>query len=219
MARPVLKGFTLAEVIAASFLAFLLLGLIIAFPVPSMRAQVRGTQQVELQERAVLALGVLARDLQRSGCAGLSLRNLNPTSGDAYPTSFSQEVPVTASIIEIQSVLGDTSLDWKTRPLLYWYNRVQGRLYRQEWTDTVPPMSLTLSSAAPARLPESDLVALAASTSGTIRELVREAVWFDLSHSHGNGREDPPGPLITVSLHLVHDANVYRITRQVLLRY
>jgi len=71
----------------AAFLTMLLMTLLIQFLVPTMRASVRGTTRVELQQMAVLAVNKLAADLQNTTAGGLGFVGDNPTD----PTySFAQ---------------------------------------------------------------------------------------------------------------------------------
>lgn len=109
----------------------LLIGtLVIQVVVPMARGTVRGTQQVELQQVAALALNQLCSDLQSSSAAGMIGYAENGTE------------PALLSIHPLRTI--DTSADqvWSDQLVLYWWSSSEKKLWRTTWPHdgaTPPP--------------------------------------------------------------------------------
>lgn len=220
MERPALRtrGLSLAEVLVTSFLMTLLLGLAVAFLIPTLRAQTRGAVAAGLQEQAVLALNRVAMRLQQSSAPGISLYNRNPGNQETYPAGYSEAFPVVLAVVAIKSVLQDTQLDWSDRPQALFFDRAASQLRAVEWPTTPPPLSVTLTSAGPTRLTDADLLSLAQpTTGGTHTNLGRDVAYFDVAHSLGRG--SAVGNLLTITILLRSgQSQSFRMQRQVHLR-
>ena len=98
------RGFTLIEILVASSIALLLLGVIVNLVVQSTRISIKGANQVELQQRAMMVGDRLANDLRTTTGAGLgALDNagekfitIHPRQAQVGPVSWQEKVVVYA---------------------------------------------------------------------------------------------------------------------------
>jgi hypothetical protein len=109
----------------------LLMTLLIQFLVPTMRASVRGTTRVELQQMAVLAVNKLAADLQNTTAGGLGFYGDNTSAGDPTYTAAQSALPTssgvgTGSVLEPQTkgVAINPIFDVDPTGLQQWANKI-----------------------------------------------------------------------------------------------
>lgn len=80
------KGFTLVEVLIASGLSLLLVGLFLGVLGPTLRATGRNSARISLQQSALLALNRMSKELQASCTSGIGIL---PPVVDGDPTVLS----------------------------------------------------------------------------------------------------------------------------------
>jgi prepilin-type N-terminal cleavage/methylation domain-containing protein len=98
------RGFTLVEILVASSIALLLLGVIVNLLVQSTRISLKGANQVELQQRAMMVGDRLANDLRTTTGAGLGAVDnagekfitIHPRQAEVGPVGWQQKVVVYA---------------------------------------------------------------------------------------------------------------------------
>jgi len=173
VARPALRGFTLAEVLVVVALLGLLVILAERLLIPSLRLQRRETALAQSQQRLQLALAQLREVLQSSGSGGL----------------FYQEG--TLSCQSVREVLSDAELSWEVRPCLIYRDSQRRQLVRNDWK-TSPASVSGWSSTAPLVLNEQNLQVLRDDPQRSRRLLADEIDQFSLTHESSGirlGRE------------------------------
>lgn len=120
------KGFSLLEALIASALLLLLMALMLQIVIPISKGSVRGSQQVELQQVAVLAVERLRHDLEAAPPAGI-------TAGANDRYSFHRLVDVAADGSQIMA----------TDLVVVWWERAERRLLRKVWPPAPPVLSWT----------------------------------------------------------------------------
>jgi prepilin-type N-terminal cleavage/methylation domain-containing protein len=117
------RGFSLLELMVAMVLSLVVLGLTIAFLIPTMRASARGSARVEMQQQAVVALGRIASDLERSAPAAVSLNTgaysaiLPKSSPTATPPP--QKTPVVLAVQRLANVNSSGDQMWENQMEIY----------------------------------------------------------------------------------------------------
>lgn len=120
------RAFSLLETLVGAFLLLLLLTVMFQILVPMSKGSVRGAQQSELQQSAVLALDRLTRDLEACPPAGITLG-----AGDRYACH------------RLVDVAADGSQMLSTDLVLVWWDRTTGRLWRRVWPPEPPVLGRT----------------------------------------------------------------------------
>jgi hypothetical protein len=156
------KGHTLPEVIVASALTVLLLSLVFAFLIPSMRVSLLCSTRVEIQQEALRSFDRLSADLLSTVTASISVcsKGTDPEEG-----------PVLIGIMPVTSVDPFGHQLFEQKIVVYSWQGEGKPLIRKEWTPSSPPsLSLTLYSNSPLQVSEADLSKIAGEA--TLRELV-----------------------------------------------
>lgn len=180
------------EILVSATLLIMLAGLTTAFLVPCMKAQVRGSAQSDEQRQAATSLDAMARDLRLTTYGGVSLLNRQPPDGEPYP--------VVMGIVRASDVNGIGRLVWEEKVVTYIWDQTGKRLLYREWPPG-PGLTVKLSSSAPRRLLETDLLIIAELP--PMKTLAYGVTSMDISHPAGRG-PDVSGPL-TISLELHRD--------------
>ncbi|MHB2019228.1 MAG: PulJ/GspJ family protein, partial [Candidatus Xenobia bacterium] len=157
-------AFTIVELLVAATLSILLLGMMFAFLIPTMRASVRGSSRVEMQQQAVVALSRMAEDLEATAAAGIALyvdpANYNPPAvvpaqGPNWTPMLMSEAPaaggpgVIMSVVKLNNVNAQGQQVWDTSAIVYNWDKITdpsdtrfpGVLYRQVWDGKTPPVA------------------------------------------------------------------------------
>jgi type II secretory pathway pseudopilin PulG len=132
------RAFTLVEILVASTIALLLLGVIVQLLVNSTRISIKGANQVELQQRALVVGDRLANDLRSTTGAGLGVLE---SSGDKWITIHPRKAEV-------------GPIAWQDQVIVYHWDAPALYTYRFEPSPTPtdayqPPLSV-LDSLTPA---------------------------------------------------------------------
>ncbi len=152
------SGFTLVEVMVAGALTLLVLGLVYAFLVPTMRAQLKGTTRAQLQLEATNALETMARDLYRTAPGAWSLRS---------------EPPVALGLMRQDTVLATGQRTWD--PFVIVYAQLDDRLVRRQWPPEPPTLTVAVpGGSAPMRLGPDELRQVAREPAVGTRWLARD---------------------------------------------
>jgi len=168
MARPALKGFSLAETVMVVSLTALLLLLGQQLLIPSLRLQRKENSLAQAQQRLILALGQIREILQSSGAGGIFLDG---------PYLSCQPV---------REVLSNAEIAWEIRPRLVVFSKPRRELRRIDWTDS-PTSPTGWSSQAPLLLTAGDLTQLSNDGQGHSRLLANEIDVFRVTHEAGPG--------------------------------
>lgn len=121
------RGFTLIETLIGAGLLMLLLALIVQIVIPMGKGTVRGSQQVELQQMAYLAVDQLRRDLEASPSSGLT------TAGG-----------LTAH--RLVDVAADGSQVFASDLVVVWRDMTERRLWRRTWPPDPPTLARALTT-------------------------------------------------------------------------
>lgn len=152
------RGFTLVEVMVAGALSILVMGLVYAFLVPTMRAQLRGSTRAQLQLEATTALETIARDLYRSAPGAWSLRS---------------EPPAALGLMRQDTVLTTGQRAWETFVIVY--AQLDDRLVRRQWPPEPPSLGIPPpGGGAPLRLGPAELAQVANTPAARSRWLARD---------------------------------------------
>jgi prepilin-type N-terminal cleavage/methylation domain-containing protein len=207
------RGFTLLEVLISASLLLLLLGLLFTFLVPTMKASVRGSVRVEMQQMAVLALNKMVGDLQNTTAAGLSL---------------SQRNPVSIGIVRIEGVTSEGMQIWEKNMIVY--ALLDGVLIRKVYPPGPPSIDLNLNGTTPRRVAAANLVTIAKEINGKETIVAKWVKSLRITTAGDNLAENPgdPGPTdftiqdpVTVTIELERkeshqpDPEKFRLTRVV----
>lgn len=158
-------GFTLVEVMVAGALSLLVLSLVYAFLVPTMRAQLKGTTRAQLQLEATNALETMARDLYRTAPGAWSLRS---------------DPPSALGLMRQDTVLATGQRAWD--PFVIVYAQLDDRLVRRQWPPEPPTLALPLpGGGAPMRLGPDELRQVAREPAVGARWLARDVEKLDFS--------------------------------------
>jgi len=180
------------EVLVSATLLIMLASLVTAFLVPCMKAQVRGSAQSDEQRQAATSLEAMARDLRGTTYGGVSLLNRQPPDDEQFP--------VVMGIVRASDVNGIGRLVWEEKVVCYVWDRPGQRLFYREWPPG-PGLTVELSTSAPRRLLETDLLIIAGLPPAKV--LAYGVTAMDVQHPAGRG-PDVNGPL-TISLELHRD--------------
>ena len=173
MARPTLRGFTLAEVLVVVALLGVLVILAERLLIPSLRLQRRETALAQTQQRLQLALAQLREVLQSSGSGGLYYQG------------------GTLSCQSVHEVLSDAELSWEVRPCLICRDPQRRHLVRYDWK-AAPTSPTGWSSTAPLVLNEDNFQVLQDDPQHSRRLLADEIDQFSIAHESSGirlGRE------------------------------
>lgn len=182
------RGFTLTEVMVASSLLLLALGLALGYLLPAVRAAGRLRARSHLQQSAVVALREIA-----AGAA--------TTSPRGFSWSFAPTVALAFNPVdEVQ--LADAALRWSDHYDIIWWSQSDHTLRKRRWPPGPPsPSELEGTSIRAKRLsPERIAEILSGEPQGRI--LARGVKRFKLSHGGTEGALIQP---ITVELSLVEE--------------
>ncbi|HEY3997510.1 MAG TPA: hypothetical protein VGO93_01505 [Candidatus Xenobia bacterium] len=126
------QGNSLLELIVAMALSAVVFTLMVAYLVPTLRASTKGQVRAEMQQQAMLALGRIADDLQRSSPGGVSLNDsefsaLIPKTvapGCPPPTAPPQSTPVVLAIQRVNYEDTNGNTEWQPFVQVYAWNPV-----------------------------------------------------------------------------------------------
>ena len=176
ISRPHPRAFTLVELLVAATLSILLLGMMFAFLVPTMRASVRGSSRVEMQQQAVVALSRMAEDLEATAPAGIAIYAPDampanaadlPQLGANWTPLLMVKDPVDMSIVRLNNVNASGQQVWDTHAVIYNWQSIKdptlpgypGILFRKVW-DGKNPLAIggeVLDGSKPVRLSDQSL--------------------------------------------------------------
>lgn len=160
------RGFTLIELVVASALAALVLGLGAAFLVPALRASSRSAARVELEQRAVLALSRLVKDIEHTSPAGMSLRSNDP---------------VCVAVNPLEEVRPNGDLIWSESYVIYYHDSAQGLFIRRLWPPGNPtPTSAQTKRARPKKLTPMELADIVSNPPVDYTVLARDVTDFQI---------------------------------------
>ncbi|MEW6278457.1 MAG: hypothetical protein AB1758_07550 [Candidatus Eremiobacterota bacterium] len=144
-----LGAFTLLETVVAMALLLLVIGLGVRFMIPAMRASVRSTLRVEMEQQAVTALNRLVTDLKRTSPPGISVRSgPPPVAVGVCPISTPGMRPGVP-----RPVQPDGTLVWSSFFILYYLDDASDQFRRREWPQgSVPPTPEEVAVSKPRRL-------------------------------------------------------------------
>ncbi len=128
------RGFTLIEALTACALIAMLGVLILQVVVPMARGTVRGTQQIELQQIAALAMDRLCIDLQSTAPAG------------AWAAPAQGNKPALVCLHPLRTIDSTGDQVWADQLIVYWWKPSEGKLWRTTWPhagQTAPRMPTT----------------------------------------------------------------------------
>lgn len=188
------SAFTIVELVVASSLFILFLGLVFQFLMPALHAQMRATARADLHQQSRFALNELVNDLALTSISGASALNQIATPG--------QQVPFVLATIPLDTVLPTGEQVWHQRVVAWAWDRPQELLIRREWVPgATPSISPTLVTTQPIRLTPTELAALGAGVQqGTHRIVAGGVEHFEVTYTPG-----PFGELtqpLTVTLRL-----------------
>jgi hypothetical protein len=156
------RGITLLEALMATVLLLLLLTLLLQIVLPMGRGTMRGTQQIEFQQVATLALNRLAHDLSTTPVAGLSRASSNGATQLAMQ--------------RLLNVAADGNPVYAAQLIVVSWRSQDGRLTRKVWPPGPPalgrmPTANDLFTPSPAEL---DLLSLPATSDPILASQVQE---------------------------------------------
>ncbi len=116
------KGFTLLEVLIASALSLLLVGLFLGILVPALRATGRNSVRIALQQSALLALNRVSKEIQASCVSGIGI-----LPGD----------PMVLSVHRIADVVNTSpaSRAFDSQLIVYLYRPATRQIRRRLWPE------------------------------------------------------------------------------------
>ncbi len=116
------KGFTLLEVLIASALSLLLVGLFLGILVPALRATGRNSARIALQQSALLALNRVSKEIQASCVSGIGI-----LPGD----------PMVLSVHRIADVVNTSpaSRAFDSQLIVYLYRPATRQIRRRLWPE------------------------------------------------------------------------------------
>jgi prepilin-type N-terminal cleavage/methylation domain-containing protein len=154
--RSTARGFTFVELLVASMLLLLFVGLVYQFLVPMLDAQMKATARAELHAQTEFAINNLRKDIGLTGIAGCSVLNRIDQSGESFPFIL--------ATVPLEDIDNDGAQRWSSQIVCYIWDREEEKLIRMEWaTGDQPPITPPLEPGQPIRLAASDLAALAGS--------------------------------------------------------
>ncbi|MHB2017607.1 MAG: PilW family protein [Candidatus Xenobia bacterium] len=135
------RGFTLVEVLVASTLALLVMGMAFMLLVPAMHAFARGSAQSQTQSDLLIALSRLDADLESGSPEGI-----------AFVSSGTQSV---LAIQPMDRPAPDGTPQWQAQMIVFTWLQSRQALYRQVWTNL--PNGLPLQPTSPTKLTSEQL--------------------------------------------------------------
>lgn len=185
------RGFTFVEVLIASTMMLLLLGVVTQAFGPTLRATARNLVQAELQQEVDTALRALETDLKRTVGGGLGFLPAEPDKPDQ---------PVALGIVRLDGVASDGRQVWETAAVVYVWDRASGRLLRRTWPPEPPAgLDVGLSPGHPVQLPPEALLRIAREAGPDVRVLATGVRRFEIGHAGEDGAVEPP---LTLTLEL-----------------
>ncbi|HEY4002214.1 MAG TPA: hypothetical protein VGO93_25300 [Candidatus Xenobia bacterium] len=170
-----INGYSLLEVIIASALALIVLGVGSVLLVPSLRASARGSAQSEMENQAVLVSNLLFRDLDAAVAQGVSLKSDGQTM----------------AVMPIQDLQDDATMTWHTEFVVYTWDVPNARVLRRVWSSPGPPaLAVTMDGSKPIRIDDASMSVLAGATSLETRILASGVTAFSL-------QQGGPAPSVT----------------------
>lgn len=166
------SGWTLIELLVASVLGVLLLGMTVSFLIPSMRYSGEGAARAEVQQQAIMALNAMEADLRTTSVSGLTISYGNQTA----PPGF--------AVQPVEDVTQRGAQVWKLGLYVSYWDKTEGRLVRETWPPT-PPGSLqtTLVNTEPNRITDPDFLGLVSNKNGSERYLASGVTNFTVRHA------------------------------------
>jgi len=151
--RRLTLGFTIIEILVAALLLTLLLSLIFAFLVPTMKAAALGSARAEMQQEALRSLDAMGCDLMSSASSGISL---------CAPAADPEKGPLYIGILRVVNVDPQGNNIWERSLTVYCWKGAGSPLIRKVWSPASPPsLAVILSPDTPSRFEESDLSKIA----------------------------------------------------------
>jgi len=212
--RP-MSGFTIIEILVAAFLLTLLLSLIFAFLLPTMKAAALGSARAEIQQEALRALDSMGFDLMSSASSGISL---------CQPATEPEKGPLYIGILRVVNVDPQGNNIWEQALVVYYWKGAGSPLVRKVWSPASPPsLAIVISPDRPVRVGETDLskIALDPGLSGQV--LARDVSELLVTNSGMGASVSSPIELgITIARKAAtgrSGSERFHLTRSVCLRY
>ena len=195
----------------ASGIAAAIATVMVAFLITSLQAQARMAVRVDVQEQAMMACNRVARDLQGSVLAGVSLRK----SAGSQP-----------EVLAIHPLVGVSTGDppsqiFSRQVVVYAWKPGQGRIVRQLWPadPSHPPAGAIPTVFKPFRVNQDDLLTLGNSSNATAPSFGGDVTAFNVTTPATPPQISPP---ITLTLSLAKSVKgrnySYTLTRKLSLR-
>lgn len=186
------RAYSLIEIIFSLALIGLVAGLSLGFLFPALRASVRGTLRVEMQQQAVTALNRLCGDVRRTSVAGLSLRSGTPPIAVAA-------CPVSGPDLRLGQagpLQPDGTVVWSDFFILYYLDETSRKLMRREWPPG-PPAATTEETTIvkPRRLSPARLAQIVAQSGSNEMVLATEVTRFEIEHAPGGSDGEVKQPV------------------------
>jgi prepilin-type N-terminal cleavage/methylation domain-containing protein len=208
------SGFTLPELLIVLSLTLLLLGLICAFLVPTMRAAILGSTRAEMQQEALRAMNRITQDLLLSAACGVSL---------SVPGGLPGNGPARLGIARIENVDHTGRQIWEQSLIAYSWQGPGNPLVRKVWNPSLPPsLSVIFSPGYPCRLGDSELASIAAEPKLQEQILARDVSEFLItSTGTGSSVSSPVDISITITRKAAtgrKNPEVFELKRSITLR-
>jgi len=210
-----MRGFTIIEILVAAVLLILLLSLIFAFLMPTMKAAALGSARAEIQQEALRALDALCHDLLRSASSGISL---------ITPATDPEKGPMYLGIIRIENVGPRGNNFWAQSLIVYSWKGIGSPLIRKVWTSSSPPsLGIILPPNCPARFQETTLSKIADEPGLKGQVLARDISELCItSEGMGSSVSSPLDLSITITRKAATGRNkpeIFQLNRSICLRY
>ncbi len=186
------RAYSLLEVILSLALITLVMGLTLAFLFPALRASVRGTLRVEMQQQAVTALNRLCSDVRRTSVAGLSLRSGPPPIAVAA-------CPVSGPDLRSGQpgpMQPDGTVVWSDFFVIYYLDESSRKLMRREWPPGPPaPTVEETTIIKPRRLSPARLAQILSQPAANEMVLATDVASFEIEPGPGGSDSEVAQPV------------------------
>ncbi|MCA9790334.1 MAG: prepilin-type N-terminal cleavage/methylation domain-containing protein [Candidatus Eremiobacteraeota bacterium] len=160
------KAFTLIEVLVASTLTLLLIGLCFSFLIPALRHSRHGAVQAELQQMATLSMRKLVDDIEKTNYSGISLC----------------QDPVVLAIHPLVDVTPAGRRVYADELVVYFYDSANQVLKRRTWPPE-PPAGIPVPGSEAALRLTGDQLKMFPGASSRARSMANSLVEFEITHA------------------------------------
>jgi prepilin-type N-terminal cleavage/methylation domain-containing protein len=197
------RGLTLVEVLVVLALSALAITILTRALIPALKISVSGASKVDIQQRAVLAVDSIARDLHASAAAGITL----PTDGD----------PMVFAIHRLTAVTPRGSQEWEDSVVVYVWDKTEFTLTRKTWPPSPPSITIP-STTKPSPPGEEDLATISSTANGTEKIMLRDLKEFELQSAGDPGVIFPLTIRVKLEKQAPGEPLTFEFTRAVTLR-